>query len=219
MRFMRLRQVWKQHPWRAAPAAPMELAESSAEGEEIEVDCGPSRRASGRPRKSPANVMARCAGCSEVIRSNSGNKEATARKGSRPNSQNLEARSQAFGTRRCLNNPTLPDAPCTRTPHLMSAFVSCCKSLSENYEGAAVKKAGRARRDEGRHTPGGSSTGEQRSQRAFSAKPSGRRLFATLALRWPRPSAARCGDAPASPPWPRPNPRRSAPSENFQTGL
>src|SRR5687767_7800786 len=73
-----------------------------------------------------------------------------------------------------------------------------------------------ARRDEGEY-PWGSSTEEQRSQPAFSAK--------TLRAAGLLPAAcvgsdltARCGDARSSPPWPTAKiPRRRIP-RNFKTG-
>jgi L-rhamnose mutarotase len=66
--------------------------------------------------------------------------------------------------------------------------------------------------------PGGSSTEEQRSQTAFSAK--------TLRAAGLLPMAcvgsavtARCGDAPASPPWPRPKSLAAAPFRIFRQAL
>jgi hypothetical protein len=59
--------------------------------------------------------------------------------------------------------------------------------------------------------PGGSSTEEQRSQAAFSAKTL-RAAVLLAAACVGSALTARCGDAPASPPWPQPKSPAAAPS-------
>src|SRR4030095_8760258 len=68
------------------------------------------------------------------------------------------------------------------------------------------------------HTPKGSVTEEQRRQRGFGAKTL---RAAVLLSRAGVGSAvtARCGDAPASPPWPRPKPHAAGPIAIFRQAL
>src|SRR5215469_12338561 len=66
--------------------------------------------------------------------------------------------------------------------------------------------------------PGGSSTEEQRSQTAFSAKTL--RAAGLLSVACVGSTVtARCGDAPASPPWPRPKSLAAAPFRIFRQAL
>src|SRR6185295_5704327 len=68
------------------------------------------------------------------------------------------------------------------------------------------------------HTPGGSSTEEQRSQTAFCAKTL--RAAGLLALAGAGSVVtACCGDAPPSPPWPKPKSLAAAPLVIFRQAL
>ena len=94
------------------------------------------------------------------------------------------------------------------------------KSVSENYEGCCFRGKGRmARRDEGEYP-----RWDLRLRSNEARRPSPRTLRAAgLFCPWPAltrlAQAARCGDAPASPPWPRPKSLAAAPFRIFRQAL
>src|SRR5262245_50303838 len=99
----------------------------------------------------------------------------------------------------CVMNPTLR---------------ACLKIL----KGAVFAEKAEWRGATKENIPGGSSTEEQRSQPAFSAKTL--RAAGLLAVACVGPTVtARCGDAPASPPWPRPKSLAAAPFRIFRQAL
>ena len=68
------------------------------------------------------------------------------------------------------------------------------------------------------HIPGGSSTEEQRSQTAFCAQTL--RAAGLLSVACVGSAVtARCGDAPASPPWPQPKSLAAGPHEILKQAL
>ena len=92
------------------------------------------------------------------------------------------------------------------------------KSLSENSEWCCFRGRGRmARRDEGEF-PSWVFDREQRSQTASASKTlRAAGLLAGACVG--SPVAARCGDAPASPPWPHPKSLTAAPLAIFRQAL
>src|SRR6266705_4311657 len=84
------------------------------------------------------------------------------------------------------------------------------KSLFGNYEGRCFRGKGRMAGATKENIPGGSSTEEQRSQTAFSAKTL--RAAGLLSVAGVGSFlTARCGDARHSPPWPQPKSLAAAP--------
>src|SRR5713101_3330232 len=94
----------------------------------------------------------------------------------------------------------------------------CLRACLETTRGAVFVERAGWRGATKENIPGGSSTEEQRSQAALSAKTL--RAAGLLSVACVGSAVtARCGDAPASPPWPQPKSLAAAPLVIFKQAL